>query len=106
MREAFGDRMEGAVLVVRRAAALDPYVRRRGELVAERLHESRFPHTGLTAHDDRLAVTLDHLLPAVEHERDLLLAADERRPRRVLASAPCAFRAGVEHAVDGHGLGD
>jgi hypothetical protein len=71
--------VEGRVLVVCRAAAFEPAVPLPGEPLAKLLHEARFSDPRLAVHEHHLAMSLAHLLPAIEQEPELLLAPDERR---------------------------
>jgi len=60
--------------------------------VAELPHEARLPHSGFTAEEQRITVSLDGLLPAVEEQAELLLAIDEGSETRPMGGVDVALR--------------
>src|SRR5678815_5518888 len=85
--------MEGCALRVERAPAFQPGVRFGLQPLAQREHQPRLADSGRTLHQQRLAFAVEHALPAVEQDAQLLLPADEGRAAR-LAVAPIASISG------------
>src|SRR5271166_1683024 len=81
--------MQGRVLQELGGGPLDPGVRRLGELAAELLDEPRLADAGLADDLDELTLAFDRMRPAACQQRELVLAANERR-QGARAAAPGA----------------
>ena len=73
------DRVEGGVLVIRGAPALEPGVRRVGEMVFQHLHQARFANARLPAERDDVPLAVLDLGPAGTQQGDFRLPPDQGR---------------------------
>ena len=72
-------RIQRAVGAVFRAAQLEQHVRPVRDVRHHRLHEARLADPGIPHDQDHASLPLDHLVPAVVQEPELLVATDQRR---------------------------
>ena len=94
---------ERAVGVVRGPAAFEPGMRLARDALAEDLHQTGLPDARLAADEHDLTDTVLHLLPPVEEETRLLLAADEPREAAGDGDLETASRSRLsEQAVRAH----
>ena len=100
------DGSEGAALCIGRAAALEPGVPLGGEPLAQRQNQTRFADAGLAGEQHGLALLLEGLIPAVQEQAELLVAADEGRQQVRLDVQQAAHARGPDHAMQGDRLAD
>ena len=79
MVQLLDHRVERAVDVIGRALVAERDVRLPAESLAQRPDEPRLADPGLADEQDHLALAGLRLLPALEQQRQLLLAADQRQ---------------------------
>ena len=92
------DRVQGRVLQELRGGPFDPGVRRLAEARAELLDQARLADAGLADDLNELALALKRPRPSAHDQRELVLAADERRPasRAAATAAPARAHDAVE----------
>src|SRR5262252_346039 len=73
------ERIEGRVLIIRRAAALDLDMWCVGEIVFQRLQQARFANAGLATERDDVSLALLYLSPAGQQQGDFRRAPDQGR---------------------------
>ena len=102
----FGERVQGRVLQELRGGPFDPGVRRLGKSCAELLDQARLADAGLADDLDELAFACERAQPAARQQRDLVLAADERRqgPRPAAAAAAARAHDAIERQRRGRAL--
>ncbi len=86
-RQHVEDRTQRVARVVGRGAALEQQVRPPAQPLGELEEQARLADAGLARHQQRLALPLARQLEAGEHQRQVLIAADERRERGARGSA-------------------
>src|SRR6202030_1459981 len=113
VREAGGafelrdERMERAVLVVRRAEIAQPGVRLAFEALAQRRAQPRFADARLARQQYDLPLTRIGALPAAQQQVQLLLAPDQRRQVAAAQRLEAAFdRAWPQYLPDRNRLGE
>ena len=99
----FGERVQGRVLQELRGGPFDPGVRRLGEFCAELLDQARLADAGLADDLHELALAFERARPAARQQRELVLAADERR--QGARPAPSAAAARPNDAIERRRLG-
>lgn len=100
-------REQRAVLVIRRAAALEPGVAFGRQPLAQHVDQARLAHARLALEQHHLSAPLLDLRPALDQQRELRFAADQRRQPGGGGELQAGLHAArLQHAVRSHGFGD
>ena len=103
--ELVDHRLRPAVAVVRQTLITQHAVALPGELLLERQHDPRLADPGLAGQHDHVALALARPAPALDQERALLLAADQRAEAGV-QGLEAIHRAQAMHPADPDRLGE
>ena len=90
--EVGDNRVEGAVLVMRRAEEAQADVQLAGKPLHHGLSEARLANAWFAGDEHYLALARFRLLPPPHEQRHLLVAADQRRSRRTQRLEPTLHR--------------
>ena len=103
--ELLDHRLEPAVAVIRQALIAHHAVALSGELLLKRQDDARLADPGLAGQHDHVALALGRPTPALDQQRALLLAADQRAEAGV-QGCEAVHRAQAAHPADPHRLGE